>query len=91
MQPCAQHYTRRVLGTTRAESAHAVTGGAETLAPNPIMISVDRIVVMVPDLERLGEGCFRVQDSLRVQDFEILECHVMDAWCGPHLWIRDLW
>ena len=36
-QPWAQH-SRRVLGTTRAEGDQAVMGGAEALAPNPIMI-----------------------------------------------------
>ena len=69
----AQHYTRRVLGTTRAEGAQAVTSGAEALVLNPIMISIfcgsDR-----------GDGTgFRVRNSLTVQDFEILECF-MDAW-----------
>ena len=53
LQSWRQHYTRLVLGTTRAEGAQAVRAGAEALAPTPIIISVDRIVVMVPDLERM--------------------------------------
>ena len=65
-----------MLGTTRADEGSGCTcctGGAEELAPNPI--SVDRIVVMVPDLERLWEGSFRVRDSLRVHNFEIFDCY----------------
>ena len=65
-----------MLGTTRAdEGAQAVTGGAEELAPNPIMIQWIGSY-------RIWRGCGRealeIRDSLRymISRFWI----VMDAW-----------